>query len=628
MRDVLPRDKFLIIVFVSALLVGVFYAGPQALIWRYLTENGQSFVSTQITHRGDMAQVYMPKAREVYDGHFPPTDFHTSNTSGLYTIFPALPPLMFLPFFVFSGGDANTALLLADFMLPAIIFILFFILGWVVLKNRLWSLFLAFVGTLTPMAIHLPLGFKGWENFLNIIAKNFFPLVNTKLDKLFLDRIDDPLLTYLIFLPAIALLFYFWQKPTKKGGVWGGIFIGLLAYTYFHYWVLMVIFAGILFIWTVVKKNHRERLKPFVFLIAALTVVLIPYLVMYLGFYNLPFSGEYINRIGTEEGRFFRLFSPFSVVSDYLFYIFLAFLVWKIFYKKGKTEKSILYWSFIISAFTVWNIQLVTGFIPVPSHFWRAIAMIVFIILFDLAYEASKRVNKKYVAAGIIILISLLSLKKAVNLAYFVNPPTQFVEAGSSLTYAFDSDVVESWDWINKNLPNEPRIISDSFITSYYLLSQTSARPYLATGFNTLLSNEEIAERFLVVNKLFGVSREILAYRLRGAEFGTAACVEDKCDAHSNFNQLKGTQHMFVNTFKKDTDEYRYIDEVLANELLVRYGSLEPNWQNIAAEYVYFGPWEREFGEARLFENTNLKPIYRNASVQIFEVLKENNEQK
>ncbi len=614
----LKRQKWVFVVVFCAIIVGVFYAGPQALIWKKLSDQGKPFVSIQMTHRGDINQVYMPKAREVYDGHFPPVDFHQENTKELSSIFPALPPLIFSIFLFISRGDPNVAMLTADFVLPAIIFIFFYVLGRVVVKNKLWSLFLAFLGTLTPLSIHLPHAFKSVDNFLNIAVKNFYLLVNTKLDKLFLDRIDDPLLTYLVFIPAIILLFYFWQKPNKKTAFWAGLFNGFLAYTYFHYWVYMMVVIGILFFLTLLWR--REKVKPFLVLLGILIATLIPYFVMYFQFNNLSSAVDYIARIKIEEGRFFRLLEPFSVLFDYIFYVLLAGLIYWVFRKKDR-NKILLYESFVGSMFVVWNVQLVTGFIPHPDHFWKAISMAVLVILFDIAYQISKKINKKYIFAGLIVLMVLLGVKKIVNLIYFINPEPQFVEAGTFESYTFDKDIVDSWQWIESNLPKEPVILSDSLVTSIYLLSYTSARPYVMTGFNTIAPNEEIANRFLMANKLFNVSAEVVKERLKASPMSNSEEWQ-RGDRHSAFNKFKSAQHMFYNAFRQDTAEYRYINEEIANNLTKIYKKLNISWENLPTEYVYYGPWEKEFSQIKLNNNPDLELLFKNDSVEIYKVIK------
>src|SRR3989339_277646 len=101
--------KIWLIVTVLAVLVGLLYVLPQALVWRYLEDRGETFVLAQITRRGDITQTYLPRAREVYDGRFPPSDLHLSSTKNLNTVLPPLPPLIFASILYLARGDVNIA---------------------------------------------------------------------------------------------------------------------------------------------------------------------------------------------------------------------------------------------------------------------------------------------------------------------------------------------------------------------------------------------------------------------------------------------------------------------------------------------------------------------------------------
>ncbi len=87
-----------------------------------------------------------------------------------------IPPAIQSVFSLFinlAGGNINLSFFLALFFLTAAIFRIFSLAGWIITKNKLWSIFLGFVGTLTPLSIHLPAVFSSLENFLTLFVKNF-----------------------------------------------------------------------------------------------------------------------------------------------------------------------------------------------------------------------------------------------------------------------------------------------------------------------------------------------------------------------------------------------------------------------------------------------------------------------
>lgn len=613
-------EKFWLVVFSSAILVSIFYAAPQLLIWSHLSDLEKNYEAVQITHRGDITQTYLPRAREVYDGYFPPTDIHISSPAGLFTVMPAIPPLVFSLILKLAQGNINVSFILAELIFPATIFIFAYALGVYFIKNKMWALLFSFFWTLTPLSMHLPKAFSNLDNFLNIIVKNFYPFVNTNLDKLFLDRIDDPFLTYPFLIIALISIFFFWEKPKKTTAIFMGCAVGLLAYVYFHYWVYLTIVLGLIFLWNVFIdcKKNKQRFKKGIIMVSIFILVVSPYLYNYYKFNSLESSSDYVNRIGIEQGRFFRLFEPFSIAFDYIFYIILSVLIYFILFKKDNKERAILYWIFIIGMFLVWNIQLVTGFVPVPDHWSKAISPVILIILFDILYNLFKNFKQRRVSLIIIILISLLITKKTVNAIHFMVPEEKFVSSGTSeFTYSFDNNMMGSWNWVNLELPNEPKIVSDSFLTSFYTLSYTSARSYLMTWCNSLASNEEIASRFLLTNKIFDVDPNTVSDRLKGGIFLKEG------DRHTAFNEFKSAQHAFGNYFKKeDTSDFRYVSEYYFKKMIKDYKEINILDGYNESGYIYYGPWERQFSSIDFNANSGLELSFKNSSVEIYKILK------
>lgn len=612
----IPRKYFIILVLELAILVGVLYAAPQFLIKKNVEEAGEPFVLKQFIELNDEGYFYLQNAREVYDGHFPPKDFSFSPGEQRPSIFNPLPPLIFSSF-IFLTGDVNTAYLAASFVLPIILFLLFYLLGQIIFdKNRLWSLFFGLVAMFTALALHVPRAFLSIDNFLNIFAKNFYPAVRTFLPNLFYSRIDYPLVTDLIYLPAIILFFLFWQKPRLLTAIAAGIFTGLLFYTYFHYWVYWLVVIGVLFLYTLIfLRQDVLRLKNFVILLGTTILVSIPYFVNYFQFNNFGASREVILKIGLEIGRSFR----WEYWGHYLAYLVLALLIYFVFWKRQNNNKAVLFWSFLVAAFVVWNIQFIVGFVPHSDHWPRAISPAVLIIIFSLVYYFVGKIEfkwplfKKFTAGMLIFLSLLLVVKKIVNASEFVNPSREVLES-----YTLPKDYTDSWRWLEENVTGEPKIISSSFLTSIYLTAFTSARPFLPWNNIAPLSNFEIEELYLRANKVFGVSENVLASRLAGGQ--NIPCLVD-CSLPYNASNIRDDHVNLYGRYFKDQG-LATIPDVKISELIERYRALEVDWQTIGAEYVYYGPWEKHFSTIRLFDDNNLELIYRNSSVEIYKIKK------
>lgn len=142
---------------ISSLVVGLLYILPPLIIARHLQKVGQPFVLNYNIHRDEL--IYMSRAKEVHDGHWPPTDLHFEEQAP--TILNPIPPLIMAVFLYMFQGNATAAYLSAVFIFSMLIFLLLFWLGnYIFSKSFLWSIFFAYVGILTPMALRI-LNFDG-----------------------------------------------------------------------------------------------------------------------------------------------------------------------------------------------------------------------------------------------------------------------------------------------------------------------------------------------------------------------------------------------------------------------------------------------------------------------------------
>lgn len=613
------RPNYALGVVLLALVVGVVYAAPQFFVARQIWESGHQFVANQFVKLDDGGDAYFQFARQVAEGHFPPGDPFSKDK--LPNIYPWLSPLLFGAL-IFILKDVSLAYLAGNFVFPVILFLLFYWLGQLVFqRDRLWSLFFGLVGVFTPLVFMVDrIFFNGWD--LVHVVKNFYPGVRTPLATLFLARIDFPLLTLPTYLVAIAFLIIFWQKPGRSTAMAAGLFAGLLFYTYFHKWTYWVVVLGLLFVYILFfLRQDRLRLKNFIILIGTTMLTGIPYFVNYFRFTNLAGSKDLIQRLSLETG-----YAPnLSVWPSYLVYVLLAVLVYYLFYKKGDRLTAALYFLFLLAAVFIWNIQIITGFVPQPDHWPRAVNPLIFLIVFHLIYklinslESEKRYDLRIffrvlLVVGMIFLIT----KKIVNATAFLSLPAQQIMS----RYTLPEDVVLSYQWLNKNT-FESRIISPSFITSLYLAGFTSSWPYLPFGGVTPLANLELEERFLYANKLFGVEEGVLESRLRDGLDLICRAGGDCSLPYRKSNIADTRLHLYQLYFKDRLNpRVRNIPESKIADLLERYRKLAISWSDTETDLVYYGPWERQFGEVDFSDRSGLKLVYKNGSVEVYEKFK------
>lgn len=614
--------------------MGFLYIGPPLMISQNFKDSGNEFVLAQYKTYRDSLTAYLPRAREIYDGHFPPAELYGDDPSAP-TVQNSLPSFFFASFLYLFKGNLNLAYLGAQFFFPAVIFSLFAFLGWFLWRSKLWAMFFGLVGTLTPIPLKLP--FYKWQGFAEFQAffiNNFIPFVKTQFDQLYLARIDEPLLTYPIYLWAIAAFIIFWQKPSLRLGVFAAIPAGLLFYTYFHHWVYWVSVIGIVFILALIfNRNNKVLIKNFLIFWGCLAVVAAPYFITYFLFNSLATAQDFILRAGVTFGR--SLGVGRENVADLIVYLALLLLTY-LFYWKRNREKAILFFGLILAMFAVWNIQLIIGYVPVPHFFRRSIAPIIFIILFNFLYDLFGRLRagdypllKRLGIAALVVLSFFVVAKKTVNILAI----ERGIQPHLVDYYTFPGGVAQSWRWINDNLGGEPRIISPSTFTSFYLASYTGARPFLPTAFTTLLANADIEDRYLVSHKLFGVPEITLDRRLKGdipIDCSGYECFPDKgSNLNDSFWNLYGNYFAsrygsfknFIARVPQEAVKEKRLEKVA--ELTDRYRKLDADFSAVEADYIYYGPLERQIVAADFSKNKNLTLIYNNSSVAIYKIIKD-----
>lgn len=621
-----PRLLAAVGILLIAIAAGLLQLLPSVFLERSVERAGGEFLLTQITHHGDAAIFYLPAAREILDGHFPPLELHDPEGRRSLFLRPPGPTLIFAG--LLAVASENRAYMAAGFIFTVAMFLAFYYLGRVWFASAAGALFFAAVGVLTPLATLLPRAFFSPQLFTDIVVKNFVPSVRTPILQLFLARIEDPLLTLWLYIIVLAFLFRFFRKPSIRGGIALGVSTGFLLYFYLYYWMFAMILLGILFILAIPRiRKGEEALRPWLAAAAVIAVLALPYVANFIAFQRLPQAAEQAARVGFETGWGIRL----SVWRDYLAYAAFAIVAYVLFRRRDRKALAFVF-AALASMVALWNLQLFIGWNLPPDHWPKAFALPLFAIFGLLIAEAAKRARPLLVRAGLghalgaslLILALLLVAKKVVNATYFRSPAPQWIA-----DYSFPKPLIDSWRWLDVSAP-EAVVISNSFLTSIYLTGYTSANPYLPFGSNTLLFLHEIEERFLTVHKLFGTSPEQIRNLLVYRRDPMTACSRP-CSLHTALNLAKAPTYIFTQTFNRaptvfdgltKNSDYTVPDWKI-EELVSRYRAASPRWEDFAGGYVFVGPWERELSpRINLRANPALELVYDRESVEIYRVRK------
>lgn len=464
-----------------------------------------------------------------------------------------------------------------------------------------------------------------FREFLGYFVKQFWPGVSTQIDKLYFARIDYPLIVFPFYLLAFTALYSFWKGPSFRRALATGFSSGLLFYFYFHTWAYWLTALGFLFILTLLflRRDH-DRLRGFAVIFIVIGIMALPYLVNYYQFTKTPDHHDFALRLSLSEGREVGLV---GIGYDYIAYLFLAAAVFLLYFKRDR-QKAILLWAFVAAMFAVWNIQLITGFVPAPDHWTKAVSPTLFIILAIIVYDLAERIEtkrhawRKVFTVVLVVLTVLVVTKKLVNIVSLARAPQPWVEN----KYFFPKDISDSWDWINNHLGREPKIISSSFMTAQYLAVYTSARPYLPQSIISTLAMRDLEERYLKASRLFKVPDDIIKAQL-DSQAPATPCLEKYCYYRSeNFGKL--TDDLYACFFSRgpfNENQRRGCGRVpddYKKDLLARYQKTRPTWQDTGADYVYYGPWEKQFSSPRFEKDSKLELVYKNPLVDIYKINK------
>ncbi|MFY9462920.1 MAG: hypothetical protein WAP52_01905 [Candidatus Sungiibacteriota bacterium] len=630
-------DVFPVWVLAMALLAGLLYALPPLLIKRAVEQQGRFFVLPNLNHLSDDALYYLPRAREIYQGHFPSEMHFSEYKDTAWFVYPPLPQIVIAGFMALARGDVSSAVIGLIFIFGIINFLCFYTAGRVLLGSRLWAVAIATAALFTHVALRIPAMFYQRGVAVDIIA-NILPHLRVPMGELSLVRIDDPLLTMPLYLISFLLLYRFSAQPTTKRATALGITLGALSYVYLYYWVAIFAIAGILFLFEAFRAYRRgsyEGLKPWAIFYSVFMILFIPQIINFFLFRSLPGGMDYIARKGIESGRAIRR----SVYPDYFFYALAGAAAF--FLSRKKTPKEATPFRFIIAALLgmvlLWNVQILTGFNMEPFHWWKAFAPLLFLligIIIKAAYDRiSHRPRIRHAAqAALIVLILSMFAKKTLNAAAFLHPPEETVRS-----YSVPRSIAASWEWINGSVPPDSAIISNSFVSSNQISIFTHADPWMAASLNSLAPTAAMERRFVEAHKIFGASPDEMLTRLAGPPFVVPRdicpdpCTRDRDRFRDrfelmfefySFGLLYGAMFSPALTFDAIT---KPADGSIPQEALARlreqYGSYQFRPEQFPVHtYVYVGPWERLLSKKAGDAFAGAAPVFANEDVRIYRI--------
>src|SRR3989344_4178064 len=605
---------------VVAVLIGLIYVLPNLLMPRLQKQenvNGKfTPVSIEASELDEIA-IYGVQLRRAMDGDKHSGDPYLAEYQDIATVRSDkfLAGVLGWPARFFGVSDIKQIFVWSDFIFPALIFLLIYILFWALTSEKAWSIFGGILFTAFP-------NLSAYASVLNPLHWKDLPLSDVFG---IVGRGFDPAVTRL-FVPGAALpffvLFLLLTQKLVSGSrkllfvVASAVSYGLLFYIYFYYWVFATGLLGILFIFLLFRKNAQRK---FIFLeLLGGLVVGIPFWIRYYTASQASLAAELAQRSGLELGRFFRLTSLdnliFVIVASISLYFFVR--------RRYEIEKNVLFvlaaaWTMI----AVLNIQLLTGFNVQPDHWGSRVNVYILVILaITILFWINKIFVAKYEkrAATVLIFLSALLL-----LTGFVSKTEQSWRDYSR--YTLPTELTDSFDWINENIAPDSVFITPSSKMDHYLPLFTHTRIYMASACYTSASISEMEQRFLESYAFFGVKKNYLRQSL----LMNLVKSDNNNDILRKW-ELDPVYMMYCDNYRAGgfigNSLTRPVGEGIYNPLLAKYQALlnqpksliiKPTYQ---ANYVYWGPYEKWLAPYGPEHYTNIKKVYSNNLVQIYAI--------
>lgn len=287
-----------------------------------------------------------------------------------FTGLPWLGPVI-LGFFA-KITSVEAVFILADFILPAVIFLLLYRL----IRQLKAEPGLAAVGSLGSLFIYQLLT---KINPLDWLKPTFFNF----------NRLIPPQLTFVFFLVFLLAL--------VRSSIWSGVWAGVLAYVYFYHWSAA---------WVILLLKRQWR---------ALIIA---------GFISLPYLWQASQATLEQQWRFGRIEGHFFEPLTTIRYLIVIGLVYS---SRLPLAAKKLFYSVFGAAIFLMNLQLVTGYTIAPGHWpsstFEPLVPLVLVVIFGRFL-----IKHWHLAAGLILAYAFMNqirISQAWQSMYWITPKEQ-----------------------------------------------------------------------------------------------------------------------------------------------------------------------------------------------------------
>lgn len=533
---------------------------------------------------------YVPEVREVLEGKFWVTDTQVAEYNGRSTPFAGETGLAW----IMAGlaeitGSIENAFILADFLFPAVIFLLVYTVVWLFTKDQVVSAACGAVLVIWPELLVL---FPYPGALMSSVKSVLDPR-----DFLFISRNFHPQLSLPAYLGAFLLILLAIKKHKFWLSVVAGIAVGFLFYTYIFNWTAFGLGLGLFFVLMIVLKRSNlessrldlNRLFWRLLIVALVAgLVAVPYFLQVWNFRHSGLTPDFFAKLSLPKRGFFDL-----VARQWVFVIvFLVLHKVSPYGRKVRPLQTLLFLCFWIAPLLLPDLmQNVLGRDLEGKHWVRRIGYPFGIM--GLSIAMTQILNKKWIkliCLPLILLVLVYGLVSQAKMSY-----------KTSDAYSQIPEKQELYDWINQNTAPGTVIASLDWETVVNIPAKTHGFNFSPIGMRTIAPTEETIDRFLWAAALYGASEEYVeqAFSTRG----------------------DGTTRALYFKFAEDNEAF-FIPSELTQDIKQRYREIVSQKQNsplhpFKLNYILIGPEERQLFKLSI-DKINLEQVFSNKNYLIY----------
>ena len=492
------KNRIAAIVLLFALLVGLIYIYPDMEFVRSLKGGYQGIIMTATNDE----LKYLGQINAFYKGGNPTlSGFDNYEHKGEAWTFGFLPPLLLGALGKALAVSVTRLDLVMSFILPALLFVLIYILAFKINNSPVLSILSSFS---VLLGYHL---FSGKFNILNQVFKLKYsePLW-------FLRPVSPQFNHILLILSLISIYIALGEK--KRGALWvSGILIGSLFYTFFYYWTF--IYAGLLvFLFIFLAKKDFGSIKSVLTIYLVSFMISIPYWINLWNLVHLKNYADFEYYINVLHTRNLILPVPQTL---------LAVFIIAAFYKKKKDFSFYYILAFLAGGILCINQQIVTNKLLFSGH-WIGYSNKTFLIIALFASLKNFKDNFLFARLNKAGFVSRYASLCCVGLLVF----SAFIQQDGYLNrnrpfYARKQHLSGALNWLKANTAKDDVVATDPFNNMKNALPEAEDALVYSHNFNfipvsagTLRSQEELEDRYLISLAILGYNqneaREFIAY--------------------------------------------------------------------------------------------------------------------